>query len=98
MVVTVIKFPKQTQSTSDGTAEPKLHETLRVALEIHHMIVSGACSDVAYEHPDAIVNLLQVMLARTYGADAVHWAEVQFEAVYAASPYVFLDHVLSFRD
>ena len=97
MLVTVIEFPRQTQPTSDETAEPKPIDNLRVAFEIHSMIVNGACSEVAREHPDAMVNLLRVMLARTYGADAVHWAEAQFEIVYAASPYVFLDHVLSFR-
>jgi hypothetical protein len=95
--VTVIEFPKQTQPSSEQTAKPEPQDALRVAFEIHDMIVNGVCSEAAREHPDAMVNLLQVMLARTYGADAVQWAEVQFELVYAVNPYTFLDHVLSFR-
>ena len=93
----VIEFPNQTKQTSNEASEPTPHDTLRVAFEIHEMIVRGVSSEEAREHPGVMVNLLQVMLARTYGADAVHWAETQFELVYAVSPYTFLDHALSFR-
>jgi hypothetical protein len=95
--MTVIKFPDRSEREYGEAARSAPSNTLVVALDIHEMIVNGVASEVASEHPDAMVNLLQVMLARTYGADAVQWAEVQFELVYAVNPYTFLDHVLSFR-
>ena len=93
----VIQFPNQPEPAPEQVFEPDPHNTLDAAFEVHRMIYNGLKMEELRDHPDILSTLLSVSIAKHYGHEWCQWAELQFEHVYGADPYSFIEHVSSYR-